>query len=123
VTVFGALDVAASGVFLGVVYLKTLSLWWATGAHLGWNWVHGYLADVPVSGLELLDAPLYEGHARGPDWLGGGSFGPEGSVLATLVVAAAAVVCWRAGFLRADASALAAGPLVSPPDAHGGGRT
>lgn len=123
VTLFGTLNVAAAGVFLGIVYLRTLSLWWATGAHLGWNWVHAYVADLPLSGLELMDAPLYEGHARGPEWLGGGSFGPEGSVVATVVVTAAAVWCWRAGFLRADASALAAGPLASPLVSHAGGRS
>jgi membrane protease YdiL (CAAX protease family) len=112
VTVIGTLNVAAAGVFLGVVYLRTASLWWATGAHLGWNWTHGYLADVPVSGLELLDAPLYEGVVRGPAWLGGGSFGPEGSLVATVVLVAASALCWRAGWLRASRTARAARPLA-----------
>lgn len=111
VTAIGILNVAAAGVFLGVVYVKTLSLWWASGAHLGWNWAHGYLADVPVSGLELLDAPLYDGLVRGPAWLGGGAFGPEGSLVATVVVVAAAIVCWRASWLRPSGVALAARPL------------
>lgn len=114
VTAIGTLNVAAAGVFLGVVYLKTLSLWWASGAHLGWNWAHGYLADVPVSGLELLDAPLYDGLIRGPAWLGGGSFGPEGSLIATVVVAGASVLCWRAPWLRPSRAALAARPLLLP---------
>ncbi|MSR20744.1 MAG: CPBP family intramembrane metalloprotease [Gemmatimonadetes bacterium] len=114
VTAIGMLNVAVAGVFLGVVYLKTLSLWWASGAHLGWNWVHGYLADVPVSGLELMDAPLYDGVVRGPAWLGGGAFGPEGSLVATAVVAAAAIVCWRARWLRPSEAALATRPLASP---------
>ncbi|MEQ1857478.1 MAG: CPBP family intramembrane glutamic endopeptidase, partial [Longimicrobiales bacterium] len=120
VTFFGTLNVATAGVFLGVVYLKTLSLWWATGAHLGWNWVHGYLADVPVSGLELMNAPLYEGYARGPEWLGGGSFGPEGSLVATAVVSAATVWCWRSGALRPVDSAVAARPLAAPLVPSGG---
>jgi len=123
VTLVGTLNVAAAGALLGIVYLKTLSLWWATGAHLGWNWVHGYLADVPLSGLELMDAPLYEGHARGPEWLGGGAFGPEGSLVATVVVAVAALWCWRSASLRADTSALAAGPLAAPLVSHAGGRS
>jgi hypothetical protein len=119
VTVFGTLNVAGAGIFLGIVYLKTLSLWWATGAHLGWNWAHGYLADVPVSGLELIDAPLYEGYARGPDWLGGGSYGPEGSVVATAVVIAAAVWCWKTARLRPGEAVLAARPLAPPLTARG----
>jgi len=112
VTAIGTLNVAAAGAFLGIVYLKTASLWWATGAHLGWNWAHGWLADVPVSGLELMDAPLYDGVVAGPTWLGGGSFGPEGSLAATVVVALASVVCWRAGWLAPSPAARAARPLV-----------
>ena len=80
------INVTLAGVLLGVVYLKTLSLWWATGVHLGWNWTLGYLADVRVSGLELVDAPYYEGHPVGPEWLSGGGFGPEASLIAALAV-------------------------------------
>jgi membrane protease YdiL (CAAX protease family) len=111
-TTIGAVNIGVAGIFLGVVYLRTASLWWATAAHLGWNWAHGYVADAPVSGLELLDAPLYDSVARGPTWLGGGSFGPEGSLLATLVVGAAALLCWRWGWLTASPSARAARPLA-----------
>ena len=112
VTPLGVLNVAAAGLLLGVVYLKTGSLWWATGAHLGWNWSHGYVSDVPVSGWELLDAPFYEGVPRGPDWLGGGPFGPEGSLVATVVVLAATGVCWRSRRLRPSRAALGAEPLA-----------
>lgn len=112
VTPLAALNVAVAGVFLGVVYLRTGSLWWATGAHLGWNWCHGFLADVPVSGLEVIDAPLYEGRAQGPSWLGGGGFGPEGSLVATVLLAAAAALCWRSARLGPGRAALAARPLA-----------
>lgn len=114
VTPIATLNVAVAGVFLGIVYLKTLSLWWASGAHLGWNWAHGYLADAPVSGLELMNAPLYDGVVSGPAWLGGGSFGPEGSLVATGAVVAAAGLCWKARWLRPSEAALAARPLASP---------
>jgi membrane protease YdiL (CAAX protease family) len=113
VTWIGTLNVTVAGAFLGVVYLKTLSLWWATGAHLGWNWTHGYLGDVPVSGLELMDAPLYEGVVSGPTWLGGGAFGPEGSLVATGVLFAATMLCWRSRTLRPGEAALAARPLAA----------
>jgi membrane protease YdiL (CAAX protease family) len=113
VSMIGVLNVTVAGAFLGVIYLKTLSLWWATTAHLGWNWAHGYLADVPVSGLELMDAPLYEGAVSGPTWLGGGAFGPEGSVIATVALAAAMAVCWKASWLRPGAAILAARPLAA----------
>lgn len=108
----GLANIVVAGLFLGVVYLKTRSLWYATAAHLGWNWAHGFLADLPVSGLDLVDAPLLEGVTRGSEWIGGGAFGPEGSAVATVVVAVAAVVLWRAEWLKPGAGALAARPLV-----------
>jgi membrane protease YdiL (CAAX protease family) len=120
VTMIGTLNVTVAGAFLGVVYLKTLSLWWATGAHLGWNWTHGYLADVPVSGLELMDAPLYDGVVSGPAWLGGAAFGPEGSLLATAVVVAATVLCWKARWLRPSEASLRARPLAASSVESGG---
>ena len=88
------INITLAGVLLGVVYLKTLSLWWATGVHLGWNWTLGYLADVPVSGLELMDAPYYEGHPVGPEWLSGGGFGPEASLIAAVVLLLASILLW-----------------------------
>ena len=115
ITALAVVNVAAAGLWLGVIYVRTASLWWATGAHLGWNWTQGYAADLPVSGLELLDAPYYESVVQGPDWLGGGSFGPEGSVLVTVVLVLSTAVCWRTGFLRPSPEARRAQPLVLVP--------
>jgi membrane protease YdiL (CAAX protease family) len=93
----GLANIMGAGLFLGALFLRTGSLWWASGAHLGWNWSHAFLADLPVSGLELVDAPLVEPVLSGPAWLSGGGFGPEGSVLATVAVFAAAAWTWRGG--------------------------
>jgi len=112
VTELGLVNIAVAGLLLGVVYLRTGSLWLATGLHLGWNWAHGYLADVPVSGLEVLDAPFYDGVARGPEWLSGGGFGPEGSAIATAVTLAAAAACWWGPWLRPGEAALSTSPLA-----------
>lgn len=94
ITPLGAVNVAAAGLFLGALYLRTGSLWWASGAHLGWNWTLGFLADLRVSGLDVVDAPLLQGSSTGPSWLGGGGFGPEGSVVATVAFLGAAALCW-----------------------------
>lgn len=87
--------VTAAGLFLGALVLRTGSVWPAVGAHLGWNWALAFLADVPVSGLEVADAPGFDGAARGPDWLSGGAFGVEASVVAVAVLAGAAALAWR----------------------------
>ena len=104
-------NVMAAGFFLGVVYLKTASLWWATAAHLGWNWTHGFLADLPVSGLNLVDAPFIDPVVRGPTWLSGGSFGAEGSVLATGVLLGSTIILWKSSWLKPGGRAREVRPL------------
>lgn len=105
-------NIVVAGLFLGAVYLKTASLWWATGAHLGWNWALGFLADAPVSGLELVDTPLYEPIVRGGSWISGGAFGPEGSLAATLVLGGAAYAVWRSHRLEPGRKAMDVRPLI-----------
>jgi membrane protease YdiL (CAAX protease family) len=110
-TWIGLANVLVAGLFLGVVYLKTGSLWWASGAHLGWNWAHGFLFDLPVSGLELIDTPMLEPSMGGAHWLGGGSFGPEGSVVATVVLVVATLVLWKTPWLKPGQRAREVRPL------------
>lgn len=111
-TALGTANTAAAGLFLGALYLRTGSLWWTTGAHLGWNWGLGFLADLPVSGLVISDAPLVDARTLGPGWLGGGSFGPEGSVVATVGFLAAAGLCWWGPWLRREPAAVVRRPLA-----------
>jgi membrane protease YdiL (CAAX protease family) len=89
----GLLNLALAGLLLGAARLRTGSLWFVTGLHLGWNWVLAVPLDQPVSGLRF-DVPGYDVRETGPDWLTGGAFGPEGGVAATALTAAA--VAWAA---------------------------
>jgi len=109
----GVANTAAAGLLLGALVLRTGSLWWATGAHLGWNWALGFLLDLPVSGLDVVDAPLLRASTRGPEWWSGGAFGPEGSVAAAAVLLAAAAVVWAGPWPRASGAARAAGSLAA----------
>lgn len=112
VNVLGIVNIGVAGLFLGVVYLKTASLWWATGAHVGWNWAQAFWADLPTSGIDPYDTPFLEPVTREPAWLSGGEFGPEGSVVATAVVSLATLVLWRTGWLSPSHAAIDARPLV-----------
>ncbi|MDQ2669520.1 MAG: CPBP family intramembrane metalloprotease, partial [Gemmatimonadota bacterium] len=87
VTALAILNIALAGVFLAAAFYAPGGIWTAWGAHLGWN---GLLAalDAPVSGLPFL-IPLLDYDPDGPAWLTGGSFGPEGGMLATLALALA----------------------------------
>lgn len=62
-------------------------------AHLAWNWIMAAVLHVPVSGLPF-STPGYRAHAAGPTWFSGGSWGPEGSIVAAFILAGAAWY-WR----------------------------
>ncbi len=86
------LNIFLAGVLLSVAYLRTRSLWFATAVHAGWNWMMGTVLALPVSGLVLVNTPLYDAQARGPAWLTGGSFGPEGGLVASVAFSLALLV-------------------------------
>jgi membrane protease YdiL (CAAX protease family) len=75
--------VMLAGFFLGSVLLATGSLYAAVMVHFGWNWMMAAGLHTPVSGIAIL-APDYRVVDAGPDWLTGGSWGPEGGLGAAL---------------------------------------
>jgi membrane protease YdiL (CAAX protease family) len=110
--IFALVNIFLAGILLAIAYLKTLSLWFATALHMGWNWAMATLFDLPVSGLHVFDTPLYQPAVGGPGWWSGFTFGPEGGLVGTIgfTVALLAVLRWRA--VRADPAIAAAKPLV-----------
>jgi hypothetical protein len=84
-----------AGVLLAVAVVRTGTLWLATGVHLGWNWIMSGPLDLPVSGLQGLDVPLYDAVVTGPAWLTGGGFGPEGGLAGTLAAGLGIVLVMR----------------------------
>jgi membrane protease YdiL (CAAX protease family) len=108
----GALaNIFLAGVMLAVAYLRTRSLWFATAVHLGWNWTMASLLDFPVSGL-VRDMPLYTARETGPDWVTGGSFGPEAGIAASLTIVLGAVWMWRTRLIGESPRMRALRPLV-----------
>ena len=88
---FAAFAIAMeAGILLGAAYLLTRRLWLPIGIHAAWNFTQGWVFSVPVSGG---DAPLGLLITRrvGPDWLTGGDFGLEASVVAMVVATLAGV--------------------------------
>jgi membrane protease YdiL (CAAX protease family) len=98
VTALALLNIALAGVFLSACFYLPGGLWTATGAHLGWNLTLAALA-APVSGLPLA-MPGIDFAPGGPDWVTGGSFGPEGGLLATFAFGLATVGVVRQVRLR-----------------------
>jgi hypothetical protein len=57
-------------------------------AHLAWNWTMAAVLHVPVSGLSFA-TPGYRAVLDGPAWLTGGTWGPEGGIMAALIMTGA----------------------------------
>ena len=84
----GVLAAAFIGFFLCLTLRRTGNLWFAVGFHAAWDWGETFFYSVPDSGMpargHLLSSSLH-----GPQWLSGGSVGPEGSVMCFVVIALA----------------------------------
>jgi membrane protease YdiL (CAAX protease family) len=87
-------NLALIGVFFALCYLKTGSLWFPIGFHAAWNFFLGCVYSLPVSGLgvfRLLDIEVSH-----DNWISGGAFGPEGSLLLTPLLLALVYCAARA---------------------------
>ncbi|SEP13827.1 hypothetical protein SAMN02800692_0008 [Luteibacter sp. UNC138MFCol5.1] len=103
-TTWSALAIAIeAGLLFGLLYHVTRSLWVCMGAHAAWNVMQGPFYGIPVSGFE--QHGLLVSHMQGPDWLTGGAFGAEASVVAlglcSVVTAACLAIAVRRGTLVA----------------------
>jgi CAAX protease family protein len=95
VLIWTFLNTTIAGVWLGVAYLRTRSLWFPLGVHWSWNWALGWFFGLPVSGKSLFSYPLLTGNDLGPAWLTGGNYGIEGGVACTIVMVFATLLTWR----------------------------
>ncbi len=88
-----------AGLLLSLAYLKTRALWLPIGLHWAWNFSMGMIFSLPVSGLRLECGLLYA-ETTGPNWLSGGDYGPEASVV--LMIVSTATIIWlsRTSLLR-----------------------
>lgn len=108
-TAIGALVASLGGLVLSIAYFRTRSLWLPVGMHISWNFFLGWVFSLPVSGESLQNVP-FTTVVRGPEWLSGGSFGPEGSVAAVLVLVGIGFYFLWSRRLVATADALAEYP-------------
>ena len=79
-------------VLLAGAYKVTGRLWFPIGIHAAWNFTQGGIFGVTISGHP--GEGWLQGTLTGPGWLSGGSFGVEGSVVATLICLLAGVLCF-----------------------------
>ena len=96
-TVFAGLAITMeAGILLGACYLYTRRLWLPIGLHAAWNFTQGWVFSAPVSGGKAPEGLLVTTRS-GPDWLTGGAFGLEASVVAMAVATLAGLfMLWLA---------------------------
>ncbi len=95
------INTALAGLWFGAAYLKTRTLWFATGLHLAWNWVQGAILGISVSGInEITVAPLLQPANVGSTVLTGGDYGIEGGLACTIALIVSTIVIWFAPFLN-----------------------
>ena len=83
--VLGIVQVVATGLLFCLMIRRTGTLWFTIGFHAAWDWAETYFYGTPDSGLlgvgRFLNSSVY-----GPNWLTGGSAGPEGSIFAMVIL-------------------------------------
>lgn len=87
----GIAQVVAIGLLFCLTIRRTGTLWFALGFHAAWDWAETFFYGTPDSGL-LGVGRFLNTSVQGPDWLTGGSAGPEGSIFALLVVLTCALL-------------------------------
>lgn len=97
VTFLSVLNIILDGVLAGLLFIYTDSIWLVVAQHGTWNYVQGNLLGFQVSGTGA-DASIFSfTMGSGPDWLTGGAFGAEGSIITTLVLLVSLVIVYRLG--------------------------
>jgi hypothetical protein len=87
------------GIPLSIAYLRTRSLWMPVGIHFTWNYLQGFVFGLPLSGYTLSHA-LLKVQVHDAAWLTGSEYGPEGGLLSTIVVVAAAIYLFLSPSIR-----------------------
>ncbi len=86
-TVFSTVNVILAGVWLSFAFFSHGGMGYAWGLHFGWNAGLALLFDAPVSGYRF-QVPAVEYAPGAHAWVDGGAFGPEGGIVATIVLIA-----------------------------------
>ena len=91
-TLEGALFIAVeAGVLLAGAYMLTRRLWMSMGFHMAWNYTQSGIFSGIVSGNEA-EQGLVKSTIKGPDYLTGGNFGVESSVIALVLCTTTGIV-------------------------------
>jgi hypothetical protein len=84
-TRLGAFSAGMIGLLFCLLLRKSGSLWMPIGFHAAWDWGQTFFYGVADSG-QIAQGHLFNASFTGPDWLTGGTVGPEASWLCILLI-------------------------------------
>ena len=73
-----------AGSLLGAAYAYCKNIWLPIGIHWIWNYTQGNILGFPVSGEDNVTS-IITPEISGPQWLTGGTFGAEASVISAVI--------------------------------------
>ena len=91
-------NTVVAGAFFAAAYMLTRRLWLCIGIHIAWNYTLGSVFSIAVSGNE--SKGLLIGTLSGPEWLTGGAYGLEASLLTLLTLVIAGGWMFKAAHAR-----------------------
>ena len=92
ISLMAFLNLTLFGIFAGVYFLKRGNIWGIGAMHALWNFTQGNIWGVSVSGMDMGPSLFKSVSNADLSFLNGGSFGLEGSIFATAVLAAGILV-------------------------------
>ncbi|MBL7986460.1 MAG: CPBP family intramembrane metalloprotease [Chlorobi bacterium] len=91
VTAMALVNVSLASIFFSLCYLRTGSLWLPMAAHAAWNVTVARVVGMPVSGINFGEGLLQTSSNAAPVFTGG-TFGPEGGLVATIALVVGSAV-------------------------------
>ena len=85
-TVLSIVNIVLDGIFACFLMLKYDNMWVLAGMHGAWNFVQGNIYGIQVSGQGAIASVFNYTSQSSMDWLSGGAFGAEGSVITSIVL-------------------------------------
>ncbi len=86
ITFLALANLTLFGIFAGIYFMRTNSIWGVAAIHSVWNFVQGNFWGCSVSGMPLYDSIFVTTMAPDRATTNGGAFGPEGGLGVTIVL-------------------------------------
>ncbi|WP_297416747.1 CPBP family intramembrane glutamic endopeptidase [Clostridium sp.] len=81
------------GISMGYIFIKTKNIWIGIGYHITWNYFQGDIFGFLVSG-NTTDS-IYTIKTVNPNIINGGSFGPEGGLVVTVLLLVTILIIYK----------------------------